>query len=228
MSAPGSWSGRSTASPRPRRQLAVPIVSGNVSLYNETPDGPILPTPVVGTVGLVDDRAATPRMAWGDGDELWLLGAPAAEPDALAGSELAWRRGHRGGRPSLDPTPVARLVTLLASTGRDHHGRARCLGRRDRRRAGQDGDHVRDRRDASPFPAPSCRPRRCSASAWAGWWSVSRRIVPRRCAMRWPPAGVDGVRIGSAGGADLRVAIGEHRVDGFRCRPGARLAHAAR
>ena len=96
------------------RALGVPVVSGNVSLYNETPDGPILPTPVVGTVGLLEDRAAAPRMAWDEGDELWLLGTAANDADALAGSELAWRRGHRGGHPSLDPAPVARLVAMLA------------------------------------------------------------------------------------------------------------------
>ena len=38
------------------RTLDLPVVSGNVSLYNETPDGPILPTPVVGTVGLLAER----------------------------------------------------------------------------------------------------------------------------------------------------------------------------
>jgi phosphoribosylformylglycinamidine synthase subunit PurL len=99
------------------RALDLPVVSGNVSLYNETADGPILPTPVVGTVGLVEDRAAAPRLGWDAGDELWLLGAPAADADALAGSELAWRRGHRGGRPVVDPEPVAPLVRLLPTLG---------------------------------------------------------------------------------------------------------------
>ncbi len=99
------------------RLLAIPVVSGNVSLYNETPDGPILPTPVVGTVGLAEDRAALPRLAWDAGDEVWLLGAASADPEALAGSELAWRRGHRGGRPSLEAAPVARLVSLLPELG---------------------------------------------------------------------------------------------------------------
>jgi len=97
------------------RALGVPVVSGNVSLYNETPDGPILPTPVVGTVGLVDDRAATLRMAWADGDELWLLGEADDDADLLAGSELAWRRGRRGGTPRLDIDAAARLVGLLGS-----------------------------------------------------------------------------------------------------------------
>jgi phosphoribosylformylglycinamidine synthase len=95
------------------RALAMPVVSGNVSLYNETHDGPILPTPVVGTVGLIEDRARRIPMAWSAGDEIWLLGEPGDDEAALAGSELAWRRGARGGAPALAIEPVARLVRLL-------------------------------------------------------------------------------------------------------------------
>jgi phosphoribosylformylglycinamidine synthase subunit PurL len=93
--------------------LGVPIVSGNVSLYNETSDGPILPTPVIGTVGLLEDRSRAVAMRWNSGDEIWLLGAPAWDAEALAASELAWRRGRFGGRPSLDLPAASRLVRLL-------------------------------------------------------------------------------------------------------------------
>jgi phosphoribosylformylglycinamidine synthase len=93
--------------------LDMPIVSGNVSLYNETPEGPILPTPVVGSVGLLEDRSAAIPMRWSEGDEIWLLGEGAADPGALAGSELAWSRGWTGGAPSLDVPAAARLVALL-------------------------------------------------------------------------------------------------------------------
>ena len=95
------------------RVLDVPVVSGNVSLYNETPEGPILPTPVVGTVGLLEDRGAALRMGWAAGDEAWLLGDQATDPSALAASELAWRRGVRGGVPTLDLAAAARLIRLL-------------------------------------------------------------------------------------------------------------------
>jgi phosphoribosylformylglycinamidine synthase len=97
--------------------LGLPIVSGNVSLYNETPDGPILPTPVIGTVGLLDDRSQAIAMRWNEGDEIWLLGAPAWEAGALAASELAWRRGRFGGQPSLDLPAAVRLVSLLNELG---------------------------------------------------------------------------------------------------------------
>jgi phosphoribosylformylglycinamidine synthase len=97
--------------------LGLPIVSGNVSLYNETPDGAILPTPVVGTVGLLDDRASAIPMRWTAGDEIWLLGAAAWDAAALAASELAWRRGRFGGEPSLDLPAAVSLVALLRQLG---------------------------------------------------------------------------------------------------------------
>jgi phosphoribosylformylglycinamidine synthase len=95
------------------RALEVPVVSGNVSLYNETPHGPILPTPVVGTIGLLEDRDVALRLTWRDGDELWLLGDSADDAASLAGSELAWGHGSRGGTPSLDLAAAARVVALL-------------------------------------------------------------------------------------------------------------------
>jgi phosphoribosylformylglycinamidine synthase subunit PurL len=102
------------------RALGVPIVSGNVSLYNETPDGPILPTPVIGTVGLLEDRSIAVGMAWREGDEIWLAGAPGDDPTALAASELAWRRAARGGTPTLDlsvAAGVAKLIPALVGRG---------------------------------------------------------------------------------------------------------------
>ncbi len=52
--------------------LGIPVVSGNVSLYNETGGRAIPPTPVVGCVGLVHDLAAVPGR-WREGDRILLL-----------------------------------------------------------------------------------------------------------------------------------------------------------
>jgi phosphoribosylformylglycinamidine synthase subunit PurL len=52
--------------------LGIPVVSGNVSLYNETGGAPIPPTPVVGCVGLVHDVAQVPDR-WQSGDRVCLL-----------------------------------------------------------------------------------------------------------------------------------------------------------
>ncbi len=55
--------------------LAFPIVSGNVSLYNETHGEAILPTPTIGGVGLIDDRARTARVGGlKEDDVLFLVG----------------------------------------------------------------------------------------------------------------------------------------------------------
>jgi phosphoribosylformylglycinamidine synthase II len=63
--------------------LHVPVVSGNVSLYNETSGRAIAPTPVVGCVGLVADVRAVPR-GWREGDVVLLATAAAGGLDAEA------------------------------------------------------------------------------------------------------------------------------------------------
>jgi phosphoribosylformylglycinamidine synthase subunit PurL len=72
--------------------LGVPVVGGNVSLYNEGPEGPIYPTPVVALVGELPDPAQVAGSAFAaEGDAIALLGP--FEPN-LAGSELAKQRGE--------------------------------------------------------------------------------------------------------------------------------------
>ncbi len=56
------------------RAFGVPVVSGNVSFYNETSGKGILPTPTVGMVGLVPEVRHRPRGAWAAGDLLYLVG----------------------------------------------------------------------------------------------------------------------------------------------------------
>jgi phosphoribosylformylglycinamidine synthase len=90
--------------------LRVPIVSGNVSLYNETDGRAIDPTPVVGCVGLLADVRAVPS-GWREGDVILLAGA---SPVALAGSEYQARFGEVGGRPArLELAAEAALVEFL-------------------------------------------------------------------------------------------------------------------
>jgi phosphoribosylformylglycinamidine synthase II len=57
------------------RELGVPVVGGNVSLYNESPDGPILPTPVIGMVGKLPDVRRAGRIGFANpGDRIALVG----------------------------------------------------------------------------------------------------------------------------------------------------------
>jgi phosphoribosylformylglycinamidine synthase len=58
--------------------LGIPVVSGNVSLYNETGGRPIPPTPVVGCVGLVHDLGSSPGR-WRPGDRVFFLPGEGAE-----------------------------------------------------------------------------------------------------------------------------------------------------
>ncbi len=81
------------------RAFAVPIVSGNVSLYNETNGSPVAPTPIVGMVGLIEDRARVVRSGFRSaGDSVMLLGPAGAE---LGCSEYLAVSGCR----SLGPPP---------------------------------------------------------------------------------------------------------------------------
>jgi phosphoribosylformylglycinamidine synthase len=61
--------------------LGIPVISGNVSLYNETDGRAIPPTPVVGCVGLVDDVSYVPR-AWHEGDVIVAATADGLEAEA--------------------------------------------------------------------------------------------------------------------------------------------------
>jgi phosphoribosylformylglycinamidine synthase len=71
--------------------LGVPVVGGNVSLYNEGPEGPIYPTPVVGMVGELPEAAGAVGSGFvREGETLALVGPFAP---SLAGSELAKQRG---------------------------------------------------------------------------------------------------------------------------------------
>jgi phosphoribosylformylglycinamidine synthase subunit PurL len=72
--------------------LDVPVVGGNVSLYNEGPEGPIYPTPVVGMVGELPAASRAAAMGFGRaGDAIALVGPFSP---SLAGSELAKLRGE--------------------------------------------------------------------------------------------------------------------------------------
>jgi len=95
------------------RALDIPITGGNVSLYNETDGRAVLPTPVLGVVGLIDDAEKVVRRAFrADGDVIVLLGETC---DELGGSEyLKVMHGLvRGVPPALDLKREAALQRLL-------------------------------------------------------------------------------------------------------------------
>ena len=88
------------------RALDFPIVSGNVSLYNETKNddgtgGAILPTPAIGAIGLLADWRASATIAFkAEGDDIWLVGTATGE----TGQSLWLRELH--GIEAGAPPPV--------------------------------------------------------------------------------------------------------------------------
>jgi phosphoribosylformylglycinamidine synthase len=95
------------------RALGLPVTGGNVSLYNESPAGRILPTPEIGVVGLLDDVDARVGPAFvAAGDVVVLVGR--ATP-GLGGSEYAGLAGlaPEDGPPSLDLELEARLQAFI-------------------------------------------------------------------------------------------------------------------
>jgi phosphoribosylformylglycinamidine synthase len=106
--------------------LGTPVVSGNVSLYNETAGQAVLPTPVIGMLGLLDDVTQRVGMAWPADAQLALLAPhPAPIPDggvaALGASEyLATIHGQEAGVPppiDLDAERRVQAVALAAIRG---------------------------------------------------------------------------------------------------------------
>jgi phosphoribosylformylglycinamidine synthase II len=99
------------------RALGIPVVGGNVSLYNETEHGPIYPTPVVGMVGELPDAERAPGVAPADGDRLVLVGPFAP---SLAGSELAKLRGELdSGLPEASLSAVAKTLAFVRARVRE-------------------------------------------------------------------------------------------------------------
>jgi phosphoribosylformylglycinamidine synthase len=90
------------------RAFDVPVVGGNVSLYNEGPDGPIYPTPIVGMVGELSDVRRAGSSAFRAPGMVALLGMFSP---SLLGSELARLEGTVEGR--LEPFDLRKVREAL-------------------------------------------------------------------------------------------------------------------
>jgi phosphoribosylformylglycinamidine synthase II len=95
-------------------QLGIPVVGGNVSLYNEAPSGPIFPTPVVGIVGKLPDGSRAGRLGFAAEGDLIAIAGPFSA--SLNGSELAKLRGE---------TPVGPLPQIDEQAVRAAHNKVR-------------------------------------------------------------------------------------------------------
>ncbi|MEH6380174.1 MAG: phosphoribosylformylglycinamidine synthase subunit PurL [Dietzia cercidiphylli] len=101
-------------------ELGIPVTGGNVSFYNQTGSTPILPTPVVGVLGVIDDVARRTPTAFGDtpGESVYLLGETRDELDGSIWAQVA--HGHLGGMPpTVDLRWEATLARILATCSKD-------------------------------------------------------------------------------------------------------------
>lgn len=99
--------------------LGIPVTGGNVSLYNQTGEIPIHPTPVVGVLGVMQDVSKRTPSGWRDaGAQLFLLGTTR---DEFGGSEWAWfEHAHLGGLPpAVDLEAERSLAEVLIAAGSD-------------------------------------------------------------------------------------------------------------
>ena len=92
--------------------LGIPVTGGNVSLYNQTGETAILPTPVVAVLGVIEDvTRRTPTGFTAAGHQVLLLGTSREE---LSGSEWAHVvHGHLGGQPPLVDLEAERSLSEL-------------------------------------------------------------------------------------------------------------------
>ena len=106
--------------------LGLPVIGGNVSLYNESAGVDIDPTPVIGTLALLEELVARPpSLGWSEGESVVLLGAREASgaiPFSLAGTQVAVDvMGRRGGTLfDIDYATHAATCALISSLVGEH------------------------------------------------------------------------------------------------------------
>ena len=119
--------------------FAAPVISGNVSLYNESRGHDIYPTPIIGALGLLDDVSAHATMAFkNEGDIVVLLGCGEVRGDAdsLAGSEYLEVVHDKVAGPS-NHRPGLRSRRSASLPSRCSHGHTPLRPRLLRRRSGR-------------------------------------------------------------------------------------------
>jgi phosphoribosylformylglycinamidine synthase subunit PurL len=100
------------------RELGTPVTGGNVSFYNQTGSTPILPTPVVGVLGVIDDvTRRTPGGFQAAGQVIYQLGETRDEFGGSAWAEVI--HDHLGGRPpAVDLAQEKALAEVLIRASR--------------------------------------------------------------------------------------------------------------
>jgi phosphoribosylformylglycinamidine synthase len=187
--------------------LGVPVVGGNVSLYNEGPEGPIYPTPVVGIVGELPDAAQVAGSSFAAaGDTIALLGPFSP---TMAGAELTKQRGELDvGLPQPDIAAVAAACAIvrdavragnLASAHDISDGGLACALAESAIGAG-----LGCRIDVQPLRERGCSPEEALFGEGSGGFLLSGE----RAALE----SLGAVVIGEVGGTTIEIAAGDRSL----------------
>jgi phosphoribosylformylglycinamidine synthase len=187
--------------------LGVPVVGGNVSLYNEGPEGPIYPTPVVGMVGELPDAAQVAGSSFAsEGDAIALIGP--FSPN-LAGSELAKQRGELDkGLPQPDVVAVVASCAVVRDAVRA--GKLACVhdvsdgGLACALAESAIGAEVGCQVDLQPLRDRGCSPEEALFGEGSGGFLVSGE--------RGELEALGGVFLGEVGGTTIEIAAGDRSL----------------
>ncbi len=191
--------------------FGVAIPSGNVSLYNESATGPVLPTPVMLGVGIVEDiRKCVTSDLKRAGDRLYLVGATDVD---LGGSEYYRLLGIAGGEPPAVDLPASKAAmagllrsmdtsTVAACHDLSHGGLAVAVA--EMALGGDVGAAVE-------LPPSDLRFDIAIFSESNGRWLVEARAGRERDFLK-AMAGVPVTEIGRVGGKELTIARGRERI----------------
>ena len=187
--------------------LGIPVTGGNVSFYNQTGTTAILPTPVVGVLGVIDDvkRRIPTGLGTEPGETLILLGDTRDEFDGSIWAQVT--ADHLGGLPpKVDLAREKLLAEVLAAASRDGLvSAAHDLSEGGLMQAVVEAALAGETGCRIVLPE-GCRPvrRRCSPNRRAGCWSrcrAPRRADSARCARPAgcrPPASASSTRVSDA------------------------------
>jgi phosphoribosylformylglycinamidine synthase subunit PurL len=189
------------------KALGVPVVGGNVSLYNEGPEGPIYPTPVVAMVGELPDPARVAGSAFAAaGDAIALLGPFSPTPH---GSELTKLRGE------LDaglPEPDVSAVAAACATVREAVRAGRVASAHDVSDGGLAvalaesaiGAGLGCRVDLQPLRERGCSPEEALFGEGPGGFLLSGERAELEA--------LGAVVLGEVGGETIEIAAGDHSL----------------
>ena len=186
------------------RAFAIPVVSGNVSFYNDTNGRAILPTPTVGMVGVVDEVRSRPRGRWQDGEVVYLLGPLEGELGASRFMQVALGL-EAGPVPPVDFAAEQRAAALVRDLVRKGLATAKDIADGGLAVAAAELCGGRVGADLE-FPA-EVSPVRALFGEWHGRFLLA--VAPSdAAALVEACAGLPLTRLGTAGGGSLGIRCG--------------------